>query len=77
MAEGGGGPPPWYELEAVAARDRCLRAAALEHGLDPDKTLPEDIILLAKNDKGIPLCQIEMESAMKRAEFYRRMENNA
>jgi hypothetical protein len=76
MVEGGGAPPPWYEMEAAAARDRCLRAAALEHGLDPDKTLPEDIILLAKDANGVPLCQIEMEAAVKRAEYYRRMESN-
>jgi hypothetical protein len=31
---------------------RTLRAAALESGLNPDTALPEDILLLNKDDKG-------------------------
>jgi len=34
------------------ALSRTLRAAALESGLDPDKALPEDILLLNKDEKG-------------------------
>jgi hypothetical protein len=48
-----------------------LRAIALENNLDPDTTLPEDLMLLAKNDKGELLVKQELEQAEKRAEYYR------
>jgi hypothetical protein len=41
-------PPTLTELSAYAAQSRLLRALALDHGLDPDRTLPEDLLLLER-----------------------------
>jgi hypothetical protein len=70
-------PPPWWEVEAKAAEYRAMRAVALEHGLDPDKTPPEDIILLAKDNKGALLAAKEYEAAAKRAAYYAGLEADA
>lgn len=37
---------------AERAQSLMLKAKAVEHGLDPDKALPEDIMLLQTDDKG-------------------------
>jgi hypothetical protein len=44
---------------------------AIDRGLDPESFLPEDLLLMAKNDKGEFLVKNELEQAEKRAEFYR------
>ena len=41
-------PPTPTELAAYVAESRLLRAVALSHGLDPDVTLPEDLLLLER-----------------------------
>lgn len=51
---------------------RALRAVAVESGLDPDKTAPEDIQLLARNKDGGILAQDNEVKAWKRAQYYLR-----
>ncbi len=47
-----------------------MRAVAIENGLDPDRTLPEDILLLVKDDKGTLKILAECEEARKRAIYH-------
>ena len=49
---------------------RSLRAVAVESGLDPDKTMPEDILLLERNKDGGLLAQDRAEAARKKARYY-------
>lgn len=46
-----------------SALSRTLRAAALEKGLNPDTALPEDILLLNKDDKGNLMVSQELADA--------------
>lgn len=63
-----------WELEEYADSCRCLRVAAIDKGLDPDTTAPEDILLMHQDDKGAYLCQSEYLASSKRAAFYRNLE---
>lgn len=42
----------------------------MESGLDPDKALPEDILLLQKDDHGSLIVLTECSEARKRAGFH-------
>lgn len=59
-----------------------LRLLALKHGLDPDTTLPEDLLLLMQNKDGDYLVQEEakwagawIEAERVRAEARKRREH--
>jgi hypothetical protein len=43
---------------------------AVESGLDPDKTAPEDILLLMRDKDGGLLVNEARERAAKRAQYY-------
>jgi hypothetical protein len=58
-----------------AAQHRWLRAIAMQHHLDPDATLPEDILLLAADEKGRLFASVEYESAVKRCQYEERHAN--
>jgi 2-methylisocitrate lyase-like PEP mutase family enzyme len=65
--------PEWWELEAYAAECRAFRAVAIDAGLDPDTAMPEDILLMARDDAGKLAVHKEFESALERAVAYRTM----
>ena len=50
-------------MEYYTATSRCLRAAALKNNLDPDRTLPEDILLLESDKDGNLKVRQELEDA--------------
>jgi len=56
-----------FELEAAAKQNRMLRAIALKNGLDPDTTYPEDLMLLAEDDKGGLIAAHEAAAASEHA----------
>jgi hypothetical protein len=67
------GPVSKVKLDLLAAAGRLqratelsLRAKAVEHGLDPSTTLPEDIALLEIDDKGQLEVKKEFDRAMSR-----------
>jgi hypothetical protein len=62
--------PPWWLIESHVESCRALRAVAIESGLDPDKTAPEDILLLERNKDGGLAIHAKAESAQKRASYY-------
>jgi hypothetical protein len=55
------GEPSLAELAYYVAECRWLRALALKSGMDPDKALPEDILLLSENSEGEPQVKEELE----------------
>lgn len=61
-------------MEAKAAENRALRAAALDRGLNPDDFPPEDLLLLGKDEKGALIACREYEAAAKRAAHYAELE---
>ena len=58
-------------MAAYVAQCRLLRALALQHGLDPDTALPEDILLLNTDNDGQLLVEHEYALAIKRQEAER------
>ena len=60
-----------------AAQQRWLRAIAIQNGLDPDTTLPEDILLLTTDDKGRLDAATDYDAAAKRVEYEDRLRHAA
>lgn len=57
-------------MEAHAEECRALRAVAIESGLDPDNTAPEDIHLLARDKDGNLLVNERRQAAAKRCDYF-------
>jgi predicted transcriptional regulator len=56
------------QSRAERAQSLMMKAKAVEHGLDPDKALPEDIMLLETDDKGRLVVMNDYKRALARAQ---------